>query len=784
MRQGVQRASKVLMVVLLLAAAWIWPGVKADAAVPADAEEWRGHYYKIFPEEVSVSQAKKKCEEMGGYLLTVTSPAERDFVNSLRDANNSRYTALWVGAIKKSNRYTFSWMNGEECKEAFYSWNDSASAWFTCWYDSYAEEENGNLSWHGADDKSSFPMYHSLVRTDNRYASDIYLSSCGPNAWKVRHGFICEWGAPVDITSFSGKSFQLSEESFVYNGQAQTPRVTVCHNGDTASPLEANYDYSVKFVNSTNIGQAYAVISGIARYKGTIMIPYYIVPAKTWGVSVTSDKIGTATVTFDEVNMAQGYEIRYYKADNPKKVWTKNTSETSCTLKNLDQNAEYVFSVAAYRTSGTKKYYGEASSEVSRTIQADAFVKVKKTWYYRGGNFSKKTYNLDGPLVIDQSMTLPTKCKVTAEKITIKANVSMSGGSSLNSKGTFVVESGLNVGMKASLSSAKDFTVKGKLTLQKKASITAKQSFLVKGSGALAMGEDSTIYVEKTYYFSPTYSYGNYLNEGTVTVKGNVDLRKNHQSGGDYKIILDGSNGKTRTVNCAKDNTIACMTMTTCPISCVKLKGAGRIYNVSLGLGKTPGKYEFSKQFTISVAGKRDKAIDEAIRANLFAIMYGNAYAGRDILADFYDGMEGVAVYTKRNFSIPIAVKRGKTYEYGTLSGSMQGLGTLAFGPITYQSRSGKKYSVVCTPNLKTSNKAVKKFMSGLKKGAQAEIKSQVLDTLWGQLIGDLGTIFENVEFSGGVVTCKYLDYLKFTCKDLGDELEGWTKLCNYIQKK
>ena len=58
------------------------------------------------------------------------------------------------------------------------------------------------------------------------------------------------------------------------------------------------------------------------------------------------------------------------------------------------------------------------------------------------------------------------------------------------------------------------------------------------------------------------------------------------------------------------------------------------------------------------------------------------------------------------------------------------------------------------------------------------------LDTLWGQLIGDLGTIFESVEFSGGVVTCKYLDYLKFTCKDLGAELDGWTKLCNYIQKK
>ncbi|MDY3920182.1 MAG: hypothetical protein SOZ59_14515 [Candidatus Limivivens sp.] len=44
MKRGIQRISKVLLLVLLLVAAWIWPGDGAQAEVPSDAQEWCGHY--------------------------------------------------------------------------------------------------------------------------------------------------------------------------------------------------------------------------------------------------------------------------------------------------------------------------------------------------------------------------------------------------------------------------------------------------------------------------------------------------------------------------------------------------------------------------------------------------------------------------------------------------------------------------------------------------------------------------------------------------------------------
>lgn len=58
-----------------------------------------------------------------------------------------------------------------------------------------------------------------------------------------------------------------SEETYSYNGKAQTPDVTVTLNDNE---LEKNTDYKIDYVNNQNAGTATINITGIGRYEGSV----------------------------------------------------------------------------------------------------------------------------------------------------------------------------------------------------------------------------------------------------------------------------------------------------------------------------------------------------------------------------------------------------------------------------------------------------------------------------------------------------------------------------------
>ncbi len=70
------------------------PKIVGKKAIPADAKEYNGHHYKIFASDrISWSNAKTKCEEMGGHLATLDSEEELGFVRGYK-----RKTVLWIGS--------------------------------------------------------------------------------------------------------------------------------------------------------------------------------------------------------------------------------------------------------------------------------------------------------------------------------------------------------------------------------------------------------------------------------------------------------------------------------------------------------------------------------------------------------------------------------------------------------------------------------------------------------------------------------------------------------------
>lgn len=127
--------------------------------IPDDAVIFNGHYYKIYSDRASWSEAKQKCESLGGYLATITSQEEQSFIETLNSSNKR----LWIGAYRDSN-FNWQWVTNE-------NWS----------YTNWGEGEPNNSS--------------NVVSNENCVA-------IWPNTWNdlnndnksEQSGYICEWG--------------------------------------------------------------------------------------------------------------------------------------------------------------------------------------------------------------------------------------------------------------------------------------------------------------------------------------------------------------------------------------------------------------------------------------------------------------------------------------------------------------------------------------------------------------------------------------------------------------
>ena len=127
-------------------------------AFPADAVEFQGHRYKVFEEAGSWRQAKKRCEEMGGYLSCVETAAEQEFICELADG---RYLSL--GASDEAREDAWCWVNG-------------ASFNYACWADGQPNNYGGGEDFLATYDGGDW----------------VDVADEGDGFW-MPTGFICEW---------------------------------------------------------------------------------------------------------------------------------------------------------------------------------------------------------------------------------------------------------------------------------------------------------------------------------------------------------------------------------------------------------------------------------------------------------------------------------------------------------------------------------------------------------------------------------------------------------------
>lgn len=125
---------------------------------PYGALELDGHHYMLYNEKLTFSEAKKKCQSLGGHLVTINSEKEQRFLSTKINVYNER---VWIGGYR-DNKDNWYWITGEAWK--YKNWDDG-------------EPNNSN----------------NVISNENRAAM-------WPHKWNdlnenslEQNGFICEW---------------------------------------------------------------------------------------------------------------------------------------------------------------------------------------------------------------------------------------------------------------------------------------------------------------------------------------------------------------------------------------------------------------------------------------------------------------------------------------------------------------------------------------------------------------------------------------------------------------
>lgn len=136
--------------------------------IPSDAAEFNGHHYYVYDMDniTTWEQAEAYCESLGGYLATITSQEEDEFVYFYLK-NNFDYESAYFGFTDREEEGTWGWVNGE-------------TSTYTNWNPGEPNDENPN---------EDYAMYYYKYPEGTWNDGDFGYETL--NSGRV---FICEWG--------------------------------------------------------------------------------------------------------------------------------------------------------------------------------------------------------------------------------------------------------------------------------------------------------------------------------------------------------------------------------------------------------------------------------------------------------------------------------------------------------------------------------------------------------------------------------------------------------------
>lgn len=191
----------------------------------------------------------------------------------------------------------------------------------------------------------------------------------------------------ITITTADGYNYRVNSTAFreideseitttvknvTYNGDYQTPEVTVKYKGET---LKKNKDYYIFYSDNKKVGTAYVFIESTrdSAYQFLKDIEFRILPKGTGITKLTGHKDGF-TVTWNKqtqmmsTSRITGYQIQYSLSssfNNPSSVKVEGYGESSKTISKLKSNNTYYVRIRTYMKWGEGTYCSEWSSPSS-----------------------------------------------------------------------------------------------------------------------------------------------------------------------------------------------------------------------------------------------------------------------------------------------------------------------------------------------------------------------------------------------------------------------------------
>lgn len=161
--------------------------------IPSDAREYNGHSYKVytFTGSISWDTARKSCEENGGYLATINTREENDWLfNYVKEANasySSTELSAYFGLYNNSSDENYSggnwqWADGEE-----FDADLASELWFTNSSNS-KEDEPRNLS-----GREHYGLFYWNSKIGSIMNEKWFTGDFGLNSETGYVSYICEW---------------------------------------------------------------------------------------------------------------------------------------------------------------------------------------------------------------------------------------------------------------------------------------------------------------------------------------------------------------------------------------------------------------------------------------------------------------------------------------------------------------------------------------------------------------------------------------------------------------
>jgi uncharacterized protein YraI len=141
-----------------------------------DRVEFNGHEYQLISNAKTWTEAKDACEALGGYLVSLNSEEENNFVNNLVGANR-----IWIGFSDELNEGNWQWVTGETI--TFTNWRSGEPN------DYGAGEDYAEMYIDGTWNDIGPPQFPSTTRY-----------------------YVCEWEDEDDRVEYNGHEYKLITE--------------------------------------------------------------------------------------------------------------------------------------------------------------------------------------------------------------------------------------------------------------------------------------------------------------------------------------------------------------------------------------------------------------------------------------------------------------------------------------------------------------------------------------------------------------------------------------------